>query len=91
MAKDTKPKKAAPEEVTGEENRRKALETTLARIEKDYGKGAIMKLGENTNMNVSAISTGSLTLDLALGIGGLPRGRIIEIYGPESSGKTTLR
>ncbi len=90
MAKDTKPKKAAPEEITGEENRRKALDTTIAKIEKDYGKGSIMKLGENTNMNVSAISTGSLTLDLALGIGGIPKGRIIEIYGPESSGKTTV-
>lgn len=90
MAKDTKPKKATPAEVTGEENRKKALDTTIAKIEKDYGKGAIMKLGENTNMNVSAISTGSLTLDLALGIGGIPRGRIIEIYGPESSGKTTV-
>ncbi len=67
-----------------------ALATTLARIEKDYGKGAIMKLGENVSMSVSAVPTGSLTLDLALGIGGLPRGRIIEIYGPESSGKTTL-
>ncbi|MBR5307994.1 MAG: recombinase RecA [Clostridia bacterium] len=90
MAKDTKPKKAAPEEVTGEENKKKALDTTIAKIEKDYGKGAIMKLGENSNMNVSAVSTGSLTLDLALGIGGVPKGRIIEIYGPESSGKTTV-
>ena len=90
MAKDTKPKKATPAEIMGEENRKKALDTTIAKIEKDYGKGAIMKLGENTNMNVSAISTGSLTLDLALGIGGIPRGRIIEIYGPESSGKTTV-
>ena len=90
MAKDVKIAKKAPEEIVGDENRRKALETTIAKIEKDYGKGAIMKLGENTNMNVSAISTGSLTLDLALGIGGIPRGRIIEIYGPESSGKTTV-
>jgi len=71
-------------------DKKKALATTIAQIEKSYGKGAIMKLGENTNMNVSAVSTGSLSLDLALGIGGVPRGRIIEIYGPESSGKTTV-
>ena len=71
-------------------DKKKALATTLAQIEKSYGKGAIMKLGENASMNVSAVSTGSLSLDLALGIGGVPRGRIIEIYGPESSGKTTV-
>ncbi len=71
-------------------NKQKALETALAQIEKNYGKGAVMRLGENVNMNVECISTGSLTLDLALGIGGLPRGRITEIYGPEASGKTTL-
>ncbi len=71
-------------------DKQKALATTIAQIEKSYGKGAIMKLGENANMNVSAVSTGSLSLDLALGIGGVPRGRIIEIYGPESSGKTTV-
>lgn len=68
----------------------KALETALMQIEKQFGKGAVMKLGKNDAMNVDAISTGSLSLDLALGIGGLPRGRIIEVYGPESSGKTTL-
>ncbi len=68
----------------------KALETALAQIEKQYGKGAIMRLGQSTALNVEAISTGSISLDLATGIGGLPRGRIIEIYGPESSGKTTL-
>ena len=68
----------------------KALEQVLAQIEKDFGKGAIMRLGQDRGLNVEAISTGSLTLDQATGIGGLPRGRIIEIYGPESSGKTTL-
>ena len=67
-----------------------ALETALAQIEKQFGKGAVMRLGQNQAMNVEAVSTGSLSLDLALGIGGLPRGRIVEIYGPESSGTTTL-
>lgn len=71
-------------------DKNKALETAIAQIERTYGKGAIMRLGQSTGMNVEAISTGSFTLDLATGIGGLPRGRIIEIYGPESSGKTTL-
>ena len=78
------------DKVTIADDKKKALETTLAQIEKSYGKGAIMKLGDNAAMNVSAVSTGSLSLDLALGIGGVPRGRIIEIYGPESSGKTTV-
>ncbi len=68
----------------------KALDTALAQIEKQFGKGAVMRLGQNQAMHVEAISTGSLSLDLALGIGGLPRGRIVEIFGPESSGKTTL-
>lgn len=72
------------------EDKHKALETALAQIEKAYGKGSIMRLGQNTAMNIEAISTGSVTLDAATGIGGLPRGRIVEIYGPESSGKTTL-
>ena len=72
------------------EDRAKALETALTQIEKDFGKGAVMRLGQNTAMNVEAISTGSLSLDMALGIGGLPKGRIVEIYGPESSGKTTI-
>lgn len=72
------------------EDKHKALETALAQIEKAYGKGSIMRLGQNTAMNVEAVSTGSVTLDAATGIGGLPRGRIVEIYGPESSGKTTL-
>lgn len=67
-----------------------ALQTALAQIEKQFGKGAVMRLGQNEAMHVEAIPTGSLSLDLALGIGGLPRGRIVEIYGPESSGKTTL-
>ena len=71
-------------------DKQKALETAIAQIEKQYGKGSIMKLGENATLNVEAISSGSLSLDVALGIGGLPRGRIIEIYGPESSGKTTV-
>jgi len=68
----------------------KALESALSQIERSYGKGSIMKLGENSVVEIESISTGSLGLDIALGIGGLPRGRIIEIYGPESSGKTTL-
>ncbi len=71
-------------------DKNKALETALGQIEKQFGKGAVMRLGGSESMHVDAISTGSLTLDIALGIGGLPRGRIIEIYGPESSGKTTL-
>jgi len=71
-------------------DKKKALETALAQIEKQYGKGSVMRLGENSAMNVEYVPTGSLTLDLALGIGGVPRGRIIEIYGPESSGKTTV-
>ena len=73
-----------------ENNKQKALETALQQIRKSYGDGAVMRLGENRTMNVEAISTGSIALDAATGIGGLPRGRIIEIYGPESSGKTTL-
>ena len=77
-------------EVNNAEDKKTALETALAQIEKQFGKGAVMRLGQNQAMQVEAISTGSLGLDLALGIGGLPRGRIIEIYGPESSGKTTL-
>ena len=71
-------------------DKEKALETALRQIEKQFGKGEVMRLGQNPAMQIDAISTGSLTLDMALGIGGLPRGRITEIYGPESSGKTTL-
>ena len=70
--------------------RQKALELTLSQIEKQFGKGAIMRLGQQTKLDIPALSTGSLALDLALGIGGVPRGRVIEIFGPESSGKTTL-
>lgn len=70
--------------------RDKALEVAVSQIEKQFGKGAIMKLGENSKLNVEAISTGALALDLALGVGGVPRGRVVEIFGPEASGKTTL-
>lgn len=72
------------------EEKKQALKTSIAQIEKRFGAGSIMRLGASNSMNVSAVSTGSLSLDLALGIGGVPKGRIIEIYGPESSGKTTL-
>ncbi len=83
--KDTALKSPAPAS-----DKKQALETALAQIEKQFGKGAVMKLGANVTMQVDAIPTGSLGLDLALGIGGVPRGRIVEVYGPESSGKTTL-
>ncbi len=72
------------------DDKKRAIETAMQQIERTYGKGAIMRFGDNTASNVESISTGSLALDLALGIGGLPKGRIVEIYGPESSGKTTL-
>jgi len=75
---------------TGEDGKSQALEAALQSIEKQFGKGAIMSLGDGAKLKVETISTGSLSLDLALGVGGLPRGRVIEIYGPESSGKTTL-
>jgi recombination protein RecA len=74
----------------GSEDKSKALESALGLIERNYGSGSIMRLGDNTTIDIEAISTGSLGLDIALGIGGLPKGRIVEIYGPESSGKTTL-
>ena len=90
--KNSAPSKKAAVSLQGADaaERKKALETALAQIEKNYGKGAIMRLGDDIAVNVEAIPTGSLSLDLALGIGGVPRGRIIEIYGPESSGKTTV-
>ena len=74
-----------------EDTRMKALTSALSQIERQFGKGSVMRLGDTTEIaDIEVISTGSLTLDIALGIGGLPRGRIVEIYGPESSGKTTL-
>ena len=82
-------KKTGVEQAVGDD-KKKALAAAISQIEKDFGKGTIMKLGENARMNVEAVPTGSLTLDLALGIGGVPRGRIVEIFGPESSGKTTV-
>ena len=85
--KADKTKKTAEEPST---ERRKALDMALAQIEKQFGKGSVMRLGENSKMHVDAVPTGSLSLDAALGIGGLPKGRIVEIYGPEASGKTTL-
>ena len=83
-------KKPTYEAPAPAEDKKKALETALHNIEKNFGKGSVMRLGDKPEMNVDAIPTGSLALDAALGIGGLPRGRIVEIYGPESSGKTTL-
>src|SRR4030043_20730 len=84
MDKEKKPKAEINKEKL------KALQLTLDKIEKGYGKGTIMKLGDSAVVNVQSIPSGSLALDVALGIGGYPRGRVIEIYGPESSGKTTL-
>ena len=83
-------KKATTETAGPAADKKRALETAIAQIERTYGKGSIMRLGANEQVVVESIPTGSLALDLALGIGGVPRGRIIEIYGPESSGKTTL-
>jgi len=92
MASDSKKKMqvSSASKNDSKEDKKKALQLALAQIEKDFGKGAVMRLGQNLNMNVDSIPTGSLMLDAALGIGGLPRGRIVEVYGPESSGKTTL-
>ncbi len=81
---------AAPVALTSPEEKKKALDTAISQIEKAYGKGTVMKMGANSKLNVSAVSTGSVGLDIALGVGGIPRGRIVEIYGPESSGKTTV-
>lgn len=83
-------KKMTVEAAAPASDRKKALDTAIAQIERDFGKGSIMRLGENSGIVVEAIPTGSLALDIALGIGGVPKGRIVEIYGPESSGKTTL-
>ena len=83
-------KKSTVEAAAPAADKKKALETCLAQIDKTYGKGTVMRLGQNTGIVVESIPTGSLSLDLALGIGGVPKGRIIEVYGPESSGKTTL-
>ena len=83
-------KKAVPLAQQTKEEKKKALETAIQQLEKTYGAGAVMRLGQSQTLNVEAIPTGSMTLDMALGIGGVPRGRIVEIYGPESSGKTTV-
>ena len=88
VAKETKIVKRVDAKTA--DGKKEALELALAKIEKDFGKGAVMRLGQETYMNVEAVSTGSLGLDLALGIGGVPKGRIVEIFGPESSGKTTV-
>lgn len=90
MAKKELAKKAAVVRVTTKEDKKYALDSALKQIEKKYGAGAVMRLGQSNTLNVDAIPTGSMTLDMALGIGGVPRGRIVEIYGPESSGKTTV-
>ncbi|MCB9771992.1 MAG: recombinase RecA [Candidatus Omnitrophica bacterium] len=89
MEVKTEPKTDA-KKVADQENKNKALELALTQIEKQFGKGSIMKLDANTSLDIPAIPTGSLAIDIALGIGGIPRGRVVEIYGPESSGKTTL-
>ena len=73
-----------------DENKLKALESAMAQIERNYGKGAVMKLGDNTHLNVETVPSGSLSLDIALGVGGVPKGRVVEVYGPESGGKTTV-
>ena len=87
MAKETPAEKAVDK---ANSDRSKALDTALAQIERQFGKGAVMKMSERQAQVIEVIPTGSIALDIALGIGGLPRGRIVEIYGPESSGKTTL-
>lgn len=91
MKSKTSPKDTAPTKQQGDfEVKKKALEVTFSQIDKHYGTGAVMLLGQSTNSNIEAISTGSILIDEIIGIGGLPRGRIVEIYGPEASGKTTL-
>lgn len=90
MAAEKKNQKNSVVKQTDPEQREKALSAALAQIEKQFGKGSIMKLGQTQNLDIEAVSTGSIGLDMALGIGGLPMGRIVEIFGPESSGKTTL-
>ena len=90
MAKSNTKKTVVDTSDKTPEEKQKALETAISQIEKSFGKGTIIKMGENPKMNVSSVSTGSISLDMALGIGGLPKGRIVEVYGPESSGKTTL-
>lgn len=90
MAKKELAKKTAVVKVSAQEDKKSALESAIKVIEKKYGAGAVMRLGQTKTLNVDAIPTGSMTLDMALGIGGVPRGRIVEIYGPESSGKTTV-
>ena len=87
---ETRVKSVAQIDINDKEGKEKALKTALAQLRKEFGEGSIMKLGENSRMEVQAVHTGSLSLDMALGIGGVPRGRIIEIFGPESSGKTTV-
>ena len=73
-----------------DENKLKALESAMAQIERNYGKGAVMKLGDNAHLNVETVPSGSLSLDIALGVGGVPKVRVVEVYGPESGGKTTV-
>ncbi|MDD5236547.1 MAG: recombinase RecA [Candidatus Omnitrophica bacterium] len=90
MIQDKEKKKDAKEVIKDSSDRQKALELALAQIEKQFGKGSIMKLGSSTHLNVEAIPTGAIGLDVILGVGGVPRGRVIEVFGPESSGKTTL-
>ena len=90
MAKELKKKPTGPILPTTADEKKKALQSAIAHLEKVYGKGTVMRLGSNTHMQVDAIPTGSISLDMALGIGGVPRGRIVELYGPESSGKTTV-
>ncbi len=82
-------KSSKNQEIENKE-KNKALEAAISQIDENFGKGSVMKLGQKTSLDIESISTGSLSLDLALGIGGLPKGRVTEIYGPEASGKTTL-